>query len=132
MYYENPAFDPPADPETRLGRYMDFTKLVSLLERRALFFVKASALEDPFEGRYPNPTAAELVAEPREMGVDDPSSEDAFTPQGFLRDCICVNSWHMSDHESAAMWRQYLQAQEGIAVLSTYQRLCDGFERAVQ
>ena len=32
---------------------MDFTKFVSLLEKRALFFARADQLGDPFEGAIP-------------------------------------------------------------------------------
>ena len=37
-----------------LWRYMDFTKLVSLLEHRAIFFARADKLGDPFEGAWSN------------------------------------------------------------------------------
>ena len=46
--FHNP---PPAD--TILWRYMDFTKFVSLLEKRSLFFARADKLGDPFEGATP-------------------------------------------------------------------------------
>ena len=36
MYKEHPSFDPPAD-DAVLWRYLDFTKFVSLLDKRALF-----------------------------------------------------------------------------------------------
>ena len=46
-----PPFDIEIPPiETKLWRYMDFAKFVSLLESRALFFVRADKLDDPFEG----------------------------------------------------------------------------------
>lgn len=35
------------------------------------------------------------------------------------RKYIYVNCWHMSDHESAALWRLYLKSDEGIAIQST-------------
>jgi len=36
-----------------------------------------------------------------------------------------INSWHMNEHESAAMWRLYARTNEAIAIRSTYQRLYD-------
>ena len=49
MYKEHRACNPPSS-DAILWRYMDFTKYVSLLEKRALFFARADKLEDPFEG----------------------------------------------------------------------------------
>ena len=51
MYKEHPALRVPSDADSMIiWRYMDFTKFVSLLDRKALFFVKAGKLGDPFEG----------------------------------------------------------------------------------
>jgi len=36
-----------------------------------------------------------------------------------------VNSWHQQDHESVAMWSQYVRGADGIAVQSSYARLID-------
>ena len=49
MYAEHPVFHTP-DGDAVVWRYMDFTKFVSLLDRRALFFARAHKLGDPFEG----------------------------------------------------------------------------------
>ena len=38
------------EPTTKLWRYMDFTKYVSLLASRGLFFTRADCFEDAFEG----------------------------------------------------------------------------------
>ena len=50
MYYEvgNTFNKPPADAV--LWRYMSFTKFVSLLTKKSLFFARADKLGDPFEG----------------------------------------------------------------------------------
>jgi hypothetical protein len=34
-----------------------------------------------------------------------------------------ISCWHMSEHESEAMWKLYLRGFEGVAVRSTYARL---------
>lgn len=39
-----------------LWRFLDFPKLVSVLETRALFFTRADKLEDPFEGAWSDAT----------------------------------------------------------------------------
>ncbi len=42
--------------ESQLWRFMDFSKLVSLLDRKALFFTRAHKLEDQFEGTWSKAT----------------------------------------------------------------------------
>jgi hypothetical protein len=42
--------DKRCEPETRLWRYMDFAKFVSLLETRSIHFARADVLGDSFEG----------------------------------------------------------------------------------
>ena len=45
-----PAIREPEDTDSRIWRYMDFTKYVSLLQHRGVFFGRADRLGDPFEG----------------------------------------------------------------------------------
>ena len=40
-----------------------------------------------------------------------------------MRSKTFVNSWHMQEHESAAMWSHYAEHSEGIAIESTYNKL---------
>lgn len=47
---EDPAqfiLQPPSE-DLVIWRYMDFTKFVSLLETRSIFFVRVAQLDDPF------------------------------------------------------------------------------------
>ena len=60
MYKEHPSFDSPPDNAV-LWRYIDFTKFVSLLDRKALFFVRADKLGDPFEGTLPDANVKALT-----------------------------------------------------------------------
>ena len=39
-----------SDDDVQIWRYMDFTKFVSLLDRKALYFSRADYVGDPFEG----------------------------------------------------------------------------------
>lgn len=40
----------PSDLQIKLWRYLDFTKFVSMLEKKAVFFMFTEHLNDPFEG----------------------------------------------------------------------------------
>ena len=51
-YEEHEVFTTPDDPDVPIWRYIDFTKLVALLERSSLFFARADTLGDTFEGSY--------------------------------------------------------------------------------
>ncbi|WP_394836288.1 DUF2971 domain-containing protein [Pendulispora rubella] len=99
---EAPASDAP------IWRFMDFTKYVSMLHRRALFFARADQLPDPFEGLFAR----------RNRGLAPPASKPRKVHQR-----VFVSCWHANEHESAAMWRIYLNGEEGIAVRSTVSRL---------
>ena len=52
------GLDPSQIPDFNsvIWRYMDFAKLVSLLDKEALFFCRADQLGDPFEGAWSDPT----------------------------------------------------------------------------
>lgn len=132
MYEQHPMFVQPPNNAVRVWRYMDFTKLVSFLETRCLFFARADKLGDPFEGSWPRINV-------HARGI----APDFIPPEGrenWLSHMVslgkmnknwprfnAINCWHMNEHESAAMWRLYLQSNEGIALQSTYQRLRDSF-----
>jgi hypothetical protein len=124
MFAENSLFEAPSESNTRIWRYMDFTKFVSLLEEKSLFFCRADLLGDAYEGSYPESFVEQHL---KLFGC----TKDAISPSagkflhflGSFRKVIGISSWHVSPYESAAMWRLYLQNSEGIAVRSTYERL---------
>jgi hypothetical protein len=53
MYEAHPIFIQPENEEIRVWRYMDFTKFVSLIDSRRLYFTRADKFDDPFEGSWP-------------------------------------------------------------------------------
>ena len=61
MYLAHGEAKLPEDLDTKIWRYMDFTKFVSLLETRSLFFVRADSFTDPFEGTWPRASYAQLA-----------------------------------------------------------------------
>ncbi len=130
MYEEHPSFEPPPQ-EAVLWRYLNFTKFVSLLDRKALFFARADKLGDPFEGSYAKKniiklrdTYAELPEEIKAQLSDlqkylwQQDSGRSFFKE--YRKMIFANCWHESTHESAAMWRLYSGEYEGIAIKTNF------------
>lgn len=95
---------------------MDFTQLVSMLEEGGLLFTRGDLLEDKFEGTMSRPTYKFL-----KQHAQDPQEH-----AGLLRLTKAwsyVNCWHMSEHESAAMWKVYSTTKESVSIQSTYLRL---------
>lgn len=129
MYKEHPVFEKPKNENAKIWRYVDFTKFVSLLDKSALFFTRADTLGDPFEGSY---SRANIERRPVIYG------EKSKTPQGILTTLskflqalpkfTVINSWHLNEYESAAMWKLYLKSNEGIAIRSTFNRLKSCFK----
>jgi hypothetical protein len=112
MIAEFRGYYPPKENIT-VWRYMDFTKFVDLISNRALFFVKSSNFEDPFEGIYPISL----------RGGVNPLHETSLK----ARDFNFINCWHINNQESAAMWKLYLSNKEGIAIKTTTDRLKNAF-----
>lgn len=124
----HPSFTDPADTGVPIWRYMDFTKLVSMLENEGLYLSRADLLGDPFEGSIPKATNTWFTDVHKSMGISDKKITDLKKKDTSHRQAtahaVYVNCWHMNDRESAAMWRLYAKSNEAIAVRSTYQKLC--------
>ena len=134
----HPVFVPPVNPRARIWRYTDLAKFLSLFDRSALFFPRLDKLEDPFEGSF-----TKSILQFENLGFDDLTDDLKLQVRNeetlrvavgnnrrfrefskAQREITFVNSWYCNEHESAAMWSQYLRTQEGIAIQSTYERLC--------
>ena len=121
MYQHHPNLLPPPD-DTVLWRYMDFTKFVSLLETRALFFCRADQLSDPFEGSI-SPVTPPAAPPDLKVGPIAVHRIDLRQVVQMAR----VNCWHAGDFESAAMWRLYAREREGVAIKTIFSRLKNSF-----
>ncbi len=125
MYEENAFFNsPPMDAV--LWRYLDFTRFVSLMDKNALFFVRADKLGDPFEGSY-----SRMNINIRPELYRDQIPERALQQMGdFIRESrrfTLVNCWHWSTYESAAMWRLYSRESDGVAIRTDFKSLSESF-----
>ena len=109
-------FDPPDNENVKIWRYMDYTKFMSLVIDRELYFTPADLLGDRYEGSLPK-----LVASEKYNKSSDPDL--ARTIHRNMREVITVSCWHMNDSESTAMWQLYSEMNTGIAIQSTYKRL---------
>lgn len=112
----------PTDLDSPIWRYVDLAKFLDLLSTSQLYFARADNLNDPFEGSWP------LAGITRRKKHYTEDSEVTFQYAGreFI-DGTYVNCWHLSPHESAAMWNLYAGASKGIAIRSTCRRLIEAF-----
>lgn len=121
MYQDHPVFEKPENQDAKIWRYMDLTKFLSLLHKKALFFVRADKLADPLEGSYSRANVTLRAAVyPKEVLSLVPQMQEFHRR---LLKCTVINSWHMNEFESAAMWKLYLKSDEGVAAQSTFKRL---------
>lgn len=143
----HPLFRSPA-PETKIWRYTDVAKFVSMLESSSIYVSNLLSLSesDPYEGHFPDAQVSAFaalrampIATIREVLKFDANIDDetirlicdtnlrALRGDDFRRGCVYVNCWHMNEAESDAMWRLYTLQGQGIVVQSTYDRLARCF-----
>lgn len=141
------------EKSSKLWRYMDFTKYVSLLSSRGLYFTRADCFEDTFEGAkgikrnkakwdsfyleffrsaIKNPpegntcelSDSEVEDQARKLLSDLEAGGEARKKSTF------VSCWHESEHESEAMWRLYSSfLANAVAVRTSYQNLYMSLDR---
>jgi hypothetical protein len=97
---------------------------------RVLHFTRADQFEDPYEGRISH--AMVRLLRDRANHGDFPSNVIDNVLQGIelFRNQIFVNCWCALPHESAAMWKLYLQGSQGVAIKSDHNSLVRVLEPA--
>ena len=122
----------------QLWRYMNFDKLVSLVQTSSLFFCRISRLGDPYEGMVPIGTAEALgEARARSWLTEDKgkaveratmariygSMEPTQSAIGGYSRYVLANCWHRFKYESDAMWKLYAGTGNGVAIVTTGESL---------
>lgn len=132
------------EDDTIIWRYIDFSKYVSMLEDKTLFFTRADNFEDPFEGargyaaqeteayrEWKNVMEYKLRAESDFKITDSDleiriSDELSSLKQKYcdLRKHFYISCWHENSVESEAMWKLYTSVlNQGVAIRTTIGRL---------
>jgi hypothetical protein len=132
----HPSFRQPDDLSIPIWRYTDLSKFVWMLQRKALWFVRADLLlgDDPYEG-YPTRVMADpasfvetmragYLVSKKEFGEKEEAIAKkivaqslAFTREG--RRGFYVTCWHANKHESQAIWKLYTSMNDSICIRST-------------
>lgn len=127
MFESHPTFIQPENENIKIWRYLDFTKLVSLIDNRRLYFTRSDKFDDPFEGSWPRANVEARKYVPTDLPEEGQKEYlDIMNRMGDINKnwprYMAVNCWHANEHESAAMWKLYLKSDEGIAIQSTYNK----------
>lgn len=122
---DHPCFIQPRNPEDRLWRYMDFTKFVSLLASKSLFFCRSDLFKDPFEGSY---SRFNLTMRPHVYKDIPPEQYESMMEQASsfakkVKEWTYISCWHANEFESAAMWDLYAKTNEAVAIETNYSAL---------
>jgi hypothetical protein len=129
-------------PETKLWRYMSFSKFTALLHQKELVLSPAYMFNDPYEGaggiernldKFSNALVDyfwdKVTADLKELKVSKEEMpkilkeyiKSASEMGESNRYFTFVNCWHENETESEAMWKLYTASQqEGIAIQTTY------------
>lgn len=114
------------DDDLILWRYIDFNKLYSLVNKRALFFTPGYILRnlEPYELRIPVPLA---LANRKAYSSAFPDAEERFHRFEQSTDHILyqqgISSWHINITENNALWRVFVPNTDGVAIKTTLGRL---------
>lgn len=126
MYEEHPCFISPKSDSALIWRYMNFQKFESILNEKAIFFAKAIKFEDPYEGLFSEATMVDVCSSAEnceEISIEKMMAQSLPKISKDMKELVFVNCWHMSKHESAAMWKLYAQNKAGIAIQSNFEKL---------
>jgi hypothetical protein len=130
---QHPVFEQPLDTGVSIWRYMDFTKFVSLLDSKSLYFSRTDLLGDPFEGSITKSEANKRATHLQNV-ADLMGNQAIANPEFFIwcnqKQCHWnyVNCWHKNEQESASMWKLYGKSNEAIAIRSTFDRLSNALD----
>jgi hypothetical protein len=129
LMHDHEALFPPNENRT-IRRYLDFTKFVSLLETQQLYFPRADQFEDPYEGTWSTAGVRWLRDPQMNDGLPPHAVEKLISHMDQLRKEMFISCWSAHEHESAAMWKLYLQSNEGVAILSDSNTLAALLDRS--
>ena len=93
---------------------------MDILKTNNLWFSRPCAFEDSWEGVFPPSYLKRTRQYAKANGIPFEEFDQDFRKRRLRHRCAhFVNCWHVSDHESDAMWKLYALAPEGIAMQST-------------
>lgn len=124
--------------DTKVWRYIDFSRFISIIENKTIHFSPVNAFEDIHDGifncldkdnHYDIQTNGRIVPiaapSPGSMNAENADRIKEFITlfHQVILHATGVSCWRLDDHESHAMWRIFIRADEGLAIESTIDKL---------
>lgn len=128
------AFPQPDDLNAAIWRYLDFAKFAWMMFEGRLFMPRCEVLAktDPFEGSTPIHRIRQWEQLARDANCEADRALIKLNLEAItghvthFRQGDFISCWHMSQHESDAMWRIYGTGNNSVAIRSTYAKLKQG------
>lgn len=118
IFDEDDNWKPPTPASNaRIWRYRSLDRYVTLLDESSLWFSRADEFDDQYEGSLPEATFVRWIQKLRQLGLN---YQEIYR---YLQQLTYLNCWHENTSESFAMWDLYLEDGQGIAIISTPERL---------
>ncbi len=116
--------DDDLEKSQRLWRYMDLSKFVSLIGKKALWLARVDTFRDKHEGRFPDEMRKAIEKAYEGFGDDDsPVVKDADDFQDYLRKNTFVSCWHRNFDENMVMWEIYGRDNNALAIQTTVEKM---------
>lgn len=127
MIEEHEYCTPPLNKEIKIWKFLNFAKFVDLLINETLHFSRCDKFEDNFEGAISKQAIIERHDQIKKYSQTNTTANDSQemweTFFEKIKKTFAANCWHMNEQESYAMWKVYLNNQDGVAIQSNYSRL---------
>jgi len=126
----------PPDWDSKVWRYLSTTQLLSILEKHKLQFTRTDKFPDPYEGTLPDEILEHLNDDSTDEGLPESARkdfegeiilEDQFNSIKTFNKTFFHNCWNYKNYESKPMWDSKSKDGEGLAIVSTADRLKQSF-----
>lgn len=131
-----------SNDDTKVWKYLDLWKLLSIIENKALYFSRLDLLGDPFEGtlsaracsdymhfmfssEYPFIEKLPPDEKTKRIEQNIDCSRNSLNSNKLWRKTYCASCWHANPNESYAFWNIYASKNEGLAIQSNIRRIKD-------
>lgn len=110
--------------DTKLWRYIDLAKFVSLLDSGSLWLARSDTFKDQSEGRFPSEMR---VAIEKAYESFDNKNDSLINSADDFQEYLCRNAyvscWHKNIDENMVMWELYGRDSNAVAVQTTVEKL---------
>lgn len=112
----------------KLWRYMDLTKLISLLDKKAIWLARADTFADKQEGFFPDEMQARLEQAFEEMKERPSVVKDSDDFRDYLLKNTFISCWHKNVDDNLVMWEIFGRSTNAVAIQTSVGMLKDAVD----